>query len=202
MRFHLNCGPDGRRSAGPTSFGFGPGGFNFDFSENFGGRQGRGGGHRRGRRRMFEGGELRLVLLKMLSDQPRHGYELIKAIEDMTGGEYAPSPGIVYPTLTMLEDMGQIAEKKSKDSKKVYEVTDNGRVHLDENADEVKALMERLEEAGAERRRHARPEIGRAIGNMMAALKNRVARDGWNDALLEEITDILDEAAKKIERIG
>ncbi|MEO8618731.1 MAG: PadR family transcriptional regulator [Sphingomicrobium sp.] len=206
MRFHMNCGPEGRRFAGPGSFGFGPGGFNFDFGEgfgaNFGGRHGRGGGPRRGRRRMFEGGELRLVLLKLLADQPRHGYELIKAVEEMTGGDYAPSPGIVYPTLTMLEDMGQIAEKKSKDSKKVYEATDEGRAHLDENADEVEALMERLEEAGVERRRHARPEIGRAIGNMMAALKNRVARDGWNDALLEEITDILDEAAKKIERIG
>ncbi|MEO8619303.1 MAG: PadR family transcriptional regulator [Sphingomicrobium sp.] len=206
MRFHMNCGPESRRFAGPGSFGFGPGGFNFDFGDSFGanfsGRQGRGGGHRRGRRRMFEGGELRLVLLKLLADQPRHGYELIKAVEDMTGGDYAPSPGIVYPTLTMLEDMGQIAEKKSADSKKVYEATDEGRAHLEENADEVEALMERLEETGVERRRHARPEIGRAIGNMMAALKNRVARDGWNDALLEEITDILDEAAKKIERVG
>ena len=64
---------------------------------------------------MFEGGELRLVLLKLIADEPRHGYELIKAIEEMTGGEYAPSPGIVYPTLTMLEDMGLIAEAKSKD---------------------------------------------------------------------------------------
>ena len=97
------------------------------------------------RKRMFEGGELRLVLLKLIADQPRHGYELIKAIEDMTGGEYAPSPGVVYPTLTMLEDMGLIAEKKSKDSKKVFEATDEGRAHLEENPDEVDELIERLE---------------------------------------------------------
>ena len=64
------------------------------------------------RKRMFEGGELRLVLLKLIADQPRHGYELIKAIEEMTDGEYAPSPGVVYPTLTMLEDMGLIAEEQ------------------------------------------------------------------------------------------
>ena len=67
----------------------------------------------------------------------------------LTGGEYAPSPGVVYPTLTMLEDMGLIAETKSKDSKKIYEATDEGRAHLDENPDEVDELIERLEGHGA-----------------------------------------------------
>ena len=61
-------------------------------------------------RRMFESGELRLVLLKLIADEPRHGYDLIRAIEELTGGEYAPSPGVVYPTLTLLQDMGQIEE--------------------------------------------------------------------------------------------
>lgn len=200
MRIHMHGGPRGPRFAGPGSFGFGPGGFHFDFGEGRGSRGGFGHGGRRGRRRMFEGGELRLVLLKLLADQPRHGYELIKAIEEMTGGDYAPSPGIVYPTLTMLEDMDLIAEQKSKDAKKVYEATKEGKKHLKDNADEVAALMERLEEKGEERKREQRPEIGRAIGNMMTALKHRVARDGWNDELLEEVVDILDEAAKKIER--
>ena len=104
-----------------------------------GAARGNWGGGRRGRerKRMFEGGELRLVLLKLIADEPRHGYELIKAIEEMTGGDYAPSPGVVYPTLTMLEDMGLIAEKKSKDSKKVYEATGEGRAHLQENSAEV-----------------------------------------------------------------
>jgi DNA-binding PadR family transcriptional regulator len=150
---------------------------------------------------MFSGGELRLVLLKLIADQPRHGYELIKAIEDMTGGEYAPSPGVVYPTLTMLEDMGLIAEKKSRDSKKVFEVTDEGRAHLNENPEEVDELIERLEGHGHHRRRGQRPEIGRAIGNLMTALRNRIAHEGWNDELLEEVVDILDEAAQRIERV-
>jgi DNA-binding PadR family transcriptional regulator len=202
MRFQYDCGENGRhhRHAGRgRGFSFGPGGFQFDFGEDSGGW----GGGRRGRerKRMFESGELRLVLLKLIADQPRHGYELIKAIEEMTGGEYAPSPGIIYPTLTMLEDMGHISEAKSKDTKKVYEATAEGRAHLKENSAEVDELIERLEGHGHHRRRGQRPEIGRAIGNLMTALRNRIAHEGWNEQLLDEVVDILDEAAQRIERV-
>lgn len=202
MRYHFDCGENGREhrfAGGGRGFSFGPSGFHFDFGDGPGGR----GGGRRGRtsKRMFEGGELRLVLLKLIADQPRHGYELIKAIEELTGGDYAPSPGIVYPTLTMLEDMGFIAEKKSKDAKKVFEATADGRAHLDENEDEVEELIGRLEGHGQSRRRGERPEIGRAIGNLMTALRNRIAHDGWNERLLNEVIDILDEAAQRIERV-
>ena len=204
MRFHYDCGENGRnwRHAGGRSFRFGPFDFDVDFDDGPG-RGSRGGGRRGGRdrKRMFEGGELRLVLLKLIADQPRHGYELIKAIEEMTGGEYAPSPGIVYPTLTMLEDMGLIAEAKSKDTKKVYEATAEGRAHLQENSAEVEELIERLEGHGHHRRRGQRPEIGRAIGNLMTALRNRIAHDGWNEQLLDEVVDILDQAAQRIERV-
>ena len=204
MHFQYDCNDHGRRwrHAGGRggSFRFGP----FDFDFDFEGGQGRGGwGGRRGRerKRMFGGGELRLVLLKLIADQPRHGYELIKAIEEMTEGEYAPSPGIIYPTLTMLEDMGLIAEAKSKDTKKVFEATDEGRAHLEENSAEVDELIERLEGHGNHRRRGQRPEIGRAIGNLMTALRNRIAHEGWNEQLLDEVVDILDEAAQRIERV-
>lgn len=201
MHNHHGCGENwAHRFAGRgRSFGFGPGGFYFDFGDGPG--DWGGGRRRRDRKRMFEGGELRLVLLKLIADQPRHGYELIRAIEEMTEGEYAPSPGVVYPTLTMLEDMGLIAEAKSKDTKKVYEATQEGRAHLDENSDEVDDLIERLEGHGRHRRRGQRPEIGRAIGNLMTALRNRIAHEGWNDQLLEEVVDILDEAAQRIERV-
>lgn len=205
MRFRQRCGPGGHLEfdlpdglaamRGGRGFSFGPGGFHFDFGD------GPGGGHRgRDRKRMFEGGKLRLVLLKLIADEPRHGYQLIKAIEDLTEGEYAPSPGIVYPTLTMLEDMGLIREQKSEDSKKVFEATDDGRAHLEENEDEVEELIDRLEGRGRTRRHGQRPEIGRAIGNLMTALRNRVAADGWNEELLEEVIDVLDEAAQRIER--
>ena len=204
MHFHYDCNDHGRsmRHAGGRggSFRFGPFDFDFDF-ENGASRGGWGGRRGRERKRMFGGGELRLVLLKLIADQPRHGYELIKAIEELTGGEYAPSPGIVYPTLTMLEDMGLIAEAKSEDTKKVFEATDEGRAHLEENSSEVEELIERLEGHGHHRRKGQRPEIGRAIGNLMTALRNRIAHDGWNEQLLDEVVDILDEAAQRIERV-
>src|SRR5271167_1535974 len=94
---------------------------------------GRGGG----RRRMFDGGELRLVLLKLIAEKPRHGYDLIRAIEERTGGGYAPSPGIVYPTLTMLSEMGLIDEQSAEGARKQFAVTPEGTAHLAEHEAEV-----------------------------------------------------------------
>ncbi len=171
--------------------------FHFDFGDGDSGR-GRG---RRGRRRMFESGELRLVLLKLIADEPRHGYDLIRAIEELTGGEYAPSPGVIYPTLTLLQDMGLIEEAKEKGPRKPFQVTDEGRKHLEENADEVSALFKRLEEFAPRESSSGGPPIGRAVKNLMTALSHRVGRDGLDEELLHEIAAILDEAAQRIERI-
>ena len=200
MRFHHECGEQGRWAGrGGRGFSFGPGGFHFDFGDGPGGW---GGHRRRDRKRMFEGGELRLVLLKLIADEPRHGYELIRAIEEMTGGDYAPSPGVIYPTLTMLQDMGHIAEAPGEDTKKVYQATDEGRAHLEENEEEVEALFERLEEHGSTRKRASGgPPIGRAVGNLMNALSHRIGRDGIDEELLHEIASILDQAAQRIERV-
>ena len=222
-RHEHGCGPHGRHSGnhgheaggeghrprggffGPRGFGmnFGPRGFHFEFGGEDGDRGFRGGGGGRGprgRRRMFGSGELRLVLLKMIADEPRHGYELIRAIEELTGGEYAPSPGVIYPTLTMLQDMGLIAEAPGDTQKKVFAATDEGRARLDEQEAEVIALFERLNEAFP-KRGGGHPPIGRAIGNLMTALRHRVAHDGFDDALVHEITEILDDAAQRIERL-
>jgi DNA-binding PadR family transcriptional regulator len=114
---------------------------------------------------------------------------------------YAPSPGVIYPTLTMLQDMGQIEEQDGGGSRKKFAVTEEGRKEIEANAEDIERLMNRLEETGSSRREHQRPEIGRAMGNLMHALKNRVAREGWNEELLAEVTDILDDAAKRIERL-
>ena len=179
---------------GPRGFGGGFGPFHFEFED------GPRGGGRRGRRRMFEGGELRLVLLKLIADEPRHGYDLIRAIEQLTGGEYAPSPGVVYPTLTLLQDMELIEEATGDGSRKPFQVTEQGRAQLAERADDVEALFERLEGLAPERSSTG-PAIGRAIKNLMAALGNRVGRDGLDDDLLHEIAAILDEAAQRIERV-
>ncbi len=175
-------------------------GFHFEFGDDDRGR-GRGRGGPRGRRRMFESGELRLVLLKLIADEPRHGYDLIRAIETLTGGDYAPSPGIIYPTLTLLQDMGLIEEAKTKGPRKPFEVTDEGRAMIAEKAEEIEALFERLEELAPEARDSAGPAIGRAVKNLMSALSHRIGRDGLDEDLLHEIAAILDEAAQRIERV-
>jgi DNA-binding PadR family transcriptional regulator len=149
---------------------------------------------------MFESGELRLVLLKLIADEPRHGYDLIRAIEDLTGGRYAPSPGVIYPTLTLLEDMGLIEEAPGEGSRKPFQATEEGRRHLDENSAEVEELLARLEEMKPSER-HGAPPIGRAVRNLMTALSQRVSREGLDEDLLHEIAAILDEAAQRIERV-
>ncbi len=200
MRFNHDCGEPGRWAGrGTRGFSFGPGGFHIDFGD---GPPGGWGGHRRrDRKRMFEGGELRLVLLKLIADEPRHGYDLIRAIEGLTGGHYAPSPGVVYPTLTMLTDMGLIEEAAGDGPRKAFQATAEGRALLTEKGDEIEALFERLEELVPDARDAAGPAIGRAVKNLMTALSHRIGRDGLDEELLLEIAAILDEAAQRIERV-
>jgi DNA-binding PadR family transcriptional regulator len=162
-----------------------------------------GGGGRRhgGRRRVFEAGELRLVLLKLISDQPRHGYDLIRAIEELTHGSYAPSPGVVYPTLTMLEDMGLIAPAQTEGQRKAYSITADGQARLADRADEVEGLFERLSGFGADQRKAGGAPIKRAVGNLLSALWHRVTREDADEETLHQVAAILDEAARKIERL-
>jgi len=208
MRYrHHGCGPRGSfefnlpealiamRGGRGWQGNWGP--FHFDIGDEGWGGRGRG----RRARRMFEGGELRLVLLKLIADEPRHGYDLIRAIEELTGGEYAPSPGVVYPTLTLLQDMGLIEEAAGKAARKPFQITEEGTAHLAEREEEVAALFERLTDLKPSAEQTAGPAIGRAIRNLMTALRHRVGRDGLDDELLHEIAAILDEAAQRVERI-
>jgi len=161
-----------------------------------------GGGHRHGRRgRVFDAGELRLVLLKLIADEPRHGYDLIRAVEELTHGVYAPSPGVVYPTLTMLQDMGLIEEAGEAGTRKAFAVTEEGRAHLAENGGQIEGLLARLEGLGSDRRRAGGAPIQRAVGNLLSAVWHRVTRDGVGEKTLHDIAAILDEAAQKIERV-
>ena len=156
----------------------------------------------RGRGRMFGAGELRLVLLKLIADEPRHGYELIKAIEELTGGAYAPSPGTVYPTLSLLEDEGAIAESADGDKgRKAFAATDQGLGELAEKADEVEALLARLAALGDRREGRRPPELGRAFANLGRVLANRFGGGRLDADAIEQIVDIIDEAAKRIERL-
>jgi DNA-binding PadR family transcriptional regulator len=194
MFFHHNhrdreCG---RRSQGRWSRG------PFFFQWEVGAGE-EGGG--RGRRRMFDGGELRLVLLKLIEEQPRHGYDLIREIESRSGGGYAPSPGVVYPTLTLLEDMSLIEETKSEGVKKQFAITEAGAAHLAERADEIAALFARLEEMGAHRAKAEGAPIRRAMGNLRTVLQNRLGQGDVDAETLHQVVAILDEAAQKIERL-
>jgi DNA-binding PadR family transcriptional regulator len=153
------------------------------------------------RRRVFDSGELRLVLLKLIADQPRHGYELIRAIEELTGGLYVPSPGMVYPLLTLLQDMGQIEEATSEGARKQFAVTAEGTAHLAEKRQEVEALFARLAALASARQRTDGGPIRRAMANLRAALIYRLDRDAVEADTLHAAAAILDEAAQKIERL-
>ena len=110
------------------------------------GRHGRGGdGHRIGR--MLGDGDLRLIILDLLARESRHGYDIIKALEEHSSGFYSPSPGIVYPTLTFLEEAGY-ASSAAEGTRKVYTISETGKVHLDENRDLVDAVLSEIERTG------------------------------------------------------
>jgi len=155
----------------------------------------------RGRRRVFDSSELRLVLLKLIADQPRHGYELIRAIEELTGGSYVPSPGMVYPTLTMLDEMGHVAEVKSDGARKAFTVTPDGTVHLLERKAEVDALFARLAELASLQERTDAAPVRRAMNNLREVLIHRLGREGVQKQTVHDAVAIIDEAAQKIERL-
>jgi DNA-binding PadR family transcriptional regulator len=187
------------RAAGAFGGWGGAAGENFGWDEEGGGRRGRG-----PRGRMFGSGELRLILLKLIADEPRHGYQLIKAIEELTQGTYAPSPGVVYPTLSLLAEEGAVVETANgtggEGSRKAFAVTAQGQAELTEKAADIDRIVARLTEQAEGRRRGPPPQIARALGNLMVVLRQRKHEDAGED-LHNAIVDILDDAAKRIERL-
>jgi DNA-binding PadR family transcriptional regulator len=172
------------------------------------GRRGRHGRHRaefafeggRGRsERPFEQGDLRWLILDLVAQEPRHGYEIIKAVEDLFLGRYAPSPGIVYPTLTFLEETGLI-DGEAQGSKKLYRVTEAGRSSLTANAEAVAAVRARIEAFRARFGGPPAPEMLRAMDNLRAAIQVRWSKGDLSPESLAVITAALDRAAGEIER--
>ena len=182
-----HAGPRGGRS------GRGEGGRGWD-------EDGPGFGRSGGRRRMFDGGELRLVLLKLIADKPRHGYDLIRAIEERTGGAYAPSPGIVYPTLTLLSEMGLIDEQLAEGARKLFAITPEGTTHLAEHEAEVAAMLARLDALAAMRERTDAVPIRRALHNLRSVLQTRLS-EGLDKDRMHDAAALIDEVAQKIERL-
>lgn len=145
--------------------------------------------------RFLEHGDLRLLVLHLIGEAPRHGYDLIKAIEDLTGGAYAPSPGVIYPTLTMLEELGQ-AEATVEGTKKLYSITEAGRTAIAENKPLVDTILARL--SGSSGRESAMPVL-RAMENVKTALRLKLGGRAASAESLRRIADALDELARKIE---
>ena len=156
----------------------------------------------RGRRgRVFDSGDLRFVILKLISEKPSHGYELIKEIEDRLGGAYSPSPGVVYPTLTLLEDLGYIAASATEGARKAYAITSDGEKALSDNQTAVESLFERIAGVAARADRSRSPQIVRAMSNLHVALRLRMERGGVTATEINAIADTLDEAARTIETV-
>jgi len=162
---------------------------------------GRGGGRGRGRKGLFGREELRLLLLRLIADQPRHGYDLIKAIEEQSGGHYAPSPGVIYPALAMLADEGLITEQKSDDQRRKFAISPAGEEVLAEEAEQVGNVMERLAALAERAERGRAPSIQRASANLFTAVGQRLVQGSEDDDLAHRIAAVLDEAAQKIERL-
>lgn len=159
-------------------------------------------GHPRGRRigRLLEHGDLRFVILALLKEKPGHGYELIRALEERTGGAYRPSPGVIYPTLSLLEDEGFVRQIGAEGGRKAYEITEAGVQALEANRAGVDAVFSRLDEA-AERSSGARPKLQRAMQNLSVALSLRMQQGEVTEAQVDAIAAAIDEAAGKIERV-
>jgi DNA-binding PadR family transcriptional regulator len=169
------------------------------FARGFGGGFGR---HERHgmRRRFFDQGDLRYLLLHLIAEKPRHGYELIKAIEEQLGGMYSPSPGVIYPTLTLLEELGYIRPADGDGSKKAYSITEAGTAFLAEHRAEVEQVLARLAEASQAFGGGPAPEILRAMHNLRLALRIRLGRGPLSAEEVRHVTEILDRAAGEVER--
>lgn len=161
-------------------------------------RHGRGGGRRQ---RFFGHGELRLVILDILTRDASHGYELIKAIETLTQGNYTPSPGVIYPTLDLLQDQALIAIRDEEGGRKQIAITTQGLQWLDENREHLEHIHERIKArcVGFELRKN--PQMKRALENFKAVLDLRVNHGDTSEAQIKKIIGIIDRAALDITQL-
>lgn len=178
-------GPGGGRHRGPGFFGRGGRGPREEF--------GRGGGGR-----FFGPGDLRALLLWLIGQKPRHGYDLIKAVEQLVGGAYSPSPGSVYPILSLLEDIGQIEATASEGGKKLFAITEAGRQVLADDAAAIEGLLSRLR-IMARTMGGMRPpeEVFQAMQTLKMALAFHTA--GWSEDETKRVRDVLNRALAEIE---
>lgn len=166
------------------------------------GQEFRGGHGRVGRRggRILDHGDLRLLILRLLEEKPRHGYEIIKAIEEQVGGAYSPSPGVVYPTLTLLEELGHASVAASEGPRRLYAATPEGLSWLEASRPALDAAQARIEAARAVHGEIPPPSLVRAVENLKLALRLRVARGDLTEERIREVAAMIDATATAVER--
>jgi len=157
----------------------------------------RGRGRHRGR--FFDYGELRLLLLALIAERPRHGYELIKDIAERFGGAYSPSPGVIYPTLSWLDDMGYAAIELEAAGRKLYRITAEGEAFLVANRRTADALLARMFEQGEGEGEGAAEQVVMAMRRLKGALRHRLRTGGLATEDSQRIVGILSELAQSLE---
>ena len=156
-------------------------------------------GRGRGFGRPFDHGELRFVILALIAEKPRHGYEIIKAIEEQFGGSYSPSPGVVYPTLTLLEEQGN-ATVEEIGGKKSYTITEQGKAFLAANNVSTQAAMGRMRGNAFPDGAGRSPQLVRAVHSLKLALHLRQRSGPISEEQMQTIVAALDAAVAAIER--
>lgn len=160
-----------------------------------------GGRHHRGKHgRWFGSGDMKYVILNLLSEKPMHGYEVMKELEEHTHGCYKPSPGTVYPTLQWLEDEGLVSSEEVN-GKKVYSVTDAGREFLNEHKTTVDAIFERVEETLDGFLDDPMPDVTRLVGKLVGQVYRTTWKVRGDSAKLEAVTDILKRATEEVKEV-
>lgn len=158
------------------------------------------GGRRKRREKMLEASEIRLLMLHFLEQRAAHGYELIKSVEELSKGEYSPSPGIIYPNLTLLEEMEAIQVVDAQATRKAYRLTPAGRAQLAEQREMVLSLIARLSSLAVLVNNRSIPAVEQAIHGLKVALNRRLAQKDISDAALQTLIQALHDAAEKITR--
>lgn len=192
---HGQCRHHRGKGEGRDFDGRGPG---YGFGRRGGGGSGR--GFAESRNRIFDAGDIRFVILKLLAEQPSHGYQLIKNMEQRLSGGYAPSPGVIYPTLTLLEEEG-LAKAAIDDSKKVYSLTAEGLVYVEANKQRIDELFSRLDEAGRTFERGRSPEIMKAFMNLRGAVIARISRQSIKPEQIQQIVEAINAATHSIDEL-
>ncbi|RKG37954.1 PadR family transcriptional regulator [Acinetobacter rongchengensis] len=155
--------------------------------------------HHHGRRgRLFEAGRMKLLVLHLIQQSPKHGYEIIKEIGDLVGGGYSPSAGTIYPTLNWLEDMNFVTVEHTAGDRKQYHITPTGIAHLQQQQTITQELLEKLQTRREIHNNDQLLDIHRAMENLKTSLRLKLKNQDFNPEQVRQIAEKIDQAAVEI----